>query len=357
MLQVQSYLDRNSLEDLKQKLGINYKRHHKYPNLVLLKYNQIESPKNHPIVRECRGIILDEDQAWKVVSMGYRRFLNFGEDGADPIDIESSKVYEKLDGTLICLYNYNNEWLVSTSGMPDAFGRVGKNDFSFEELFWKTWRELNYDLDIDPNYTYMFELMTKYNQLVVQHQKSRIVLHGARHVLDLQEIDPDMVPTSWEKVRWISFNGNWDKLIQIADSLEPRDAEGFVVCDKNFNRVKLKSRKHVMYFHMRQSVNTEKILQIILANEGDEFLTYCSEWKNEFEELIKKVKKLQLLIESVWECYKNINNKKEFASKAKNYAFSSILFSLYDLKITSVWEGFLNMTSKKFKELVEKEEI
>lgn len=46
---------------------INIKRHPKYPNLVQFTYDSIKSPKDDPIVIECRGIILDENDNWKVV--------------------------------------------------------------------------------------------------------------------------------------------------------------------------------------------------------------------------------------------------------------------------------------------------
>lgn len=36
-------------------------------------------------MRECRAIILDRDNDWKVVSYPYNKFFNYGEKWADPI--------------------------------------------------------------------------------------------------------------------------------------------------------------------------------------------------------------------------------------------------------------------------------
>lgn len=57
-----------------------------------------------PIVQECRGLILDEAEGWRVVCMPYKKFFNFGEDCCADIDWSTAKVQEKLDGSLISLY-------------------------------------------------------------------------------------------------------------------------------------------------------------------------------------------------------------------------------------------------------------
>ena len=36
-------------------------------------------------MRECRAIILDRDNDWKVISYPYNKFFNYGEKWADPI--------------------------------------------------------------------------------------------------------------------------------------------------------------------------------------------------------------------------------------------------------------------------------
>jgi hypothetical protein len=99
LLNTQQYLRSGQTpEDLKEDLGINFKRHTKYPNLVSFKYNQIESPRNHPIVNECRGLILNEKDNWNVVSFPFYRFFNAEEGHAADIDWNTAVVQEKLDG-------------------------------------------------------------------------------------------------------------------------------------------------------------------------------------------------------------------------------------------------------------------
>ena len=69
MLEVQKFLSEHQgnstevLEGLKAFVGVDYKLHPTLP-LVILDYSQINSPKLHPIVLECRGLVL-EMGTWK----------------------------------------------------------------------------------------------------------------------------------------------------------------------------------------------------------------------------------------------------------------------------------------------------
>lgn len=52
-----------------------------------------------PIVQECRGLILDEDDNWAVVSYPFDKFFNFNESKAAHLDWASGvDVFEKVDG-------------------------------------------------------------------------------------------------------------------------------------------------------------------------------------------------------------------------------------------------------------------
>src|SRR5277367_6643581 len=96
-LHIQQYLSTHSLTELEAAFGIKAKRHAQFPNLVMLKYSQINSPMAEPVVQQCRGIILDQTNDWAVVSYPFDKFFNYGEPNAAAIDWPRAKVYEKLD--------------------------------------------------------------------------------------------------------------------------------------------------------------------------------------------------------------------------------------------------------------------
>lgn len=111
-----------SLEELPEAYGIDVRRHSQFSNLVMLKYNQINADMTSAIVRECRGLILDEANDWKVVSFPFAKFFNAEEPNAAKIDWKSAVVQEKLDGSIMSMYWYNGQWRVASNGSPDAGG-------------------------------------------------------------------------------------------------------------------------------------------------------------------------------------------------------------------------------------------
>jgi len=183
MLNIQNYLINRdtlkipfekTLEDLKL-LGIYTNVHPNYPELIQFSYDQIESPRNHEMVNECRGLILNKNENWDIVAFPFKRFFNYGETCAGPIYWDTARVQEKVDGTLIILYYYDKKWHVATRGSINASGKVGQWDFTFEELFWKT---VPYDLIEEqcvPWSTFMFELVSKYNRVVCVYDESKSI--------------------------------------------------------------------------------------------------------------------------------------------------------------------------------------
>src|SRR4051812_551578 len=94
---VQHYLrSGGTLETLARDYAVTARRHGRFPNLVQLKYSQINSPMHEPIVQDCRGIILDEANNWAIASFPYRKFFNHGEPNAAAIDWGTARVYDKL---------------------------------------------------------------------------------------------------------------------------------------------------------------------------------------------------------------------------------------------------------------------
>jgi len=78
LIHVQQYLKTKSLDDLTAEFGIKITKHPFGLPLVILNYSQFDSPKDHPLVRECRGLVL-EVGSWKIVARSFYRFFNFGE--------------------------------------------------------------------------------------------------------------------------------------------------------------------------------------------------------------------------------------------------------------------------------------
>ena len=88
--------------------------------LIQLKYSQLESKMSERIVQECRGLILDEANDWAIVCYPFDKFFNYSESNAVKLNWDNSEIFEKLDGSLMMLYFYDNQWncLLYTSPSP-----------------------------------------------------------------------------------------------------------------------------------------------------------------------------------------------------------------------------------------------
>jgi hypothetical protein len=294
----------------------------------MLKYRQIECDFNDPVVRLCRGIILDSANDWNVVCYTYAKFLSYGQPSADDIDWSTAKVYEKVDGSLCQLYYYNGQWNVATSGTPDAGGNAGDFGFTFAELFWRVWNELDYQLPKDTNCCYACELCTPFNQVVIPHQANRLVLHGVRDLTTFEERDPYYYSDRYHTVRSFPL-GSMDAVLQAAKDMIGTEQEGFVICDGRYNRVKLKCDHYVRLAHMRDSccAGKRQMLEIIRKGESDEFLTYFPAFRPTFNDIKAKYEALVNEIEAYYDSIKGIDNRKAYAAEATKKHYSGALFS------------------------------
>ncbi len=350
------FLREHGLDAIVEKFSLLNKRHTRYPNLVLLKYNQIESPMGERISQECRALIIDEENNWAPVSVPYFKFFNYGEGHAPEIDWTTAKVFEKLDGSLITLYHYRGEWHVSTSGSPDASGPTMANGPTFAELFWRVWHDLSYATPADTSLCYMFELMTPLNRIVVARTSSNIVLHGARRIATLEEIRPEDANAGWRVVKQYAM-GTIGDVVASAVELNPMETEGYVVCDARFNRIKVKSPQYVAIHHLRDSLSVRRMIDIVRTNEGNEFLNYFPEFEPLYREVKQRYDNLVAETERTYQEYKNIPVQKDFALAIQHYPFKSAMFSVRNGRAESFQQHFAGLSMKSLENLLKSEEI
>jgi tRNA splicing ligase len=352
-MELQEFLRQEGLEKLCNDYNIKANRHQKYPNLVCLKYSQIDSPMGEKVVQQSRGIIVDEANNWEIVSYSYDKFFNYGEPFAVNIDWNTATVYDKVDGSLMVLYYYDNTWQVQSSGTPDGSGEVYGFSFNFAQLFWQIWQELDYQLPQETEYCFSFELLSKYNRIVVKYDNNDLVLHGVRNIKTRQEENPK----KWAKkygfhlVKTFPLY-NWQDIIQTIEKLDPFESEGYVVCDAKFRRIKVKSPQYVAWAHFRSSFSTRKMLQIILNHEGEEFLAYYPEWTNLYHEITEKYENLVKEIETVYNQHQSIAIQKDFALAVKHLPYSGILFSLRSGRCATIKEALANTSIPKVEQLL-----
>lgn len=333
MLQVQKEINEIGIEKVIEKYSLNSRTHKIFPNLRLLKYD-IFSPMGERVSQECRGIILDEKNNWEVVARPFDKFFNLTEEHAAKIDWDSAKVLEKLDGSLVPMWWYGGEWRFSTSGSPDASGKVQGNPFDFQTLIKNVWKELGYKYPSVIDCTFIFELITRYNKIVVDYKgQNRLVLLGVRNNKTGKEYDPSAVVNAlnlnYEVVRQFDQLKTLEDTIQQVETLNGLKEEGYVVVDKFYNRVKIKAPHYVTLHRLKgEYFNRKRALELVLLGETSEVLSYFPEWKDDIELVKNKYHEFKSSILNTYEMYKNIESQKDFALAIKDAPMTSVLFAM-----------------------------
>ena len=259
---------------------------------IMFKYNQVFSDFNIPLVREARGIIFRESD-WECVCHPFDKFGNYGESYCPEINWKTASVQEKVDGSLIKFW-YDNGWHISTNGMIDAF-KANLNNVKYQNFGRLVIAAINnvfinehdfFDM-LDPKCTYMFELVSPYNRVVIPYEETKLYFLGMRERNTGIEWNPEELDESFyfQIPKRYSLNSLED--VQKAANTLSWDEEGYVVCDEYFNRVKIKSPSYVMAHYVRNNntINTERLVQIVLDGEQEEFLIYASDYVDELNEV------------------------------------------------------------------------
>lgn len=345
----------NQLKRLTEELGISVKY---VDDLIVLNYNQIESPKTHPVVMECRSLIL-EAGTLKVVSRSFDRFFNYGEGGKiwerdqnaidtmELIDWEQAVAYEKVDGSLIKIYNHKGHWYISTKGT--AYGDSGCMgfDITFAELVYKAldcaddeeFQQSCASADLWPEFTYIYELTSVENRVVRRYEGYKL------HSLAVRANEDGRYVTETELVNALAIGAylpegfkfdSAEECIRAARNLKNLD-EGYVIYQDGVPVAKIKSPAYVAVHHIRgEGLNPKRIMQLVLSGEQNEYLNYFPEDTNVIMPYVYAYLTLTDEIGDTYDLIKNIDDQKDFALMARPYKYQAALFQARNKGICAV---------------------
>lgn len=325
---------------------------------AIFNYNLFESDLSLDIVQEARGIILDEEDNFSVACFPFKKFFNYGEPNAARIDWKTAKIQTKIDGSIIKLWwnKHKNFWQVSTNGMIDAystilvsphiengtqtknFGVPAVECFSEQNILWGS---------LDKQNTYIFELVSLYNQQVIEYKEPAVWHIGTRNNKTFEELDVDIgiqKPKEW------AFT-TIEECIDVASKFKD-EQEGFVVVDKKWNRVKIKSPYYVLASHsLNDNISLSKVINIYLSGDYEEFLSYFPKYRD----IIEKIEKYIAFRVTAIECTVDRLNtsdsyklpKKDFYLAVKQFKDASYFLKVYD-KNSLRWDDDTFPTPKQY---------
>lgn len=226
-----------------------------------------------PIVQEARGIIIDLKKK-EVVCWPFRKFGNYGESYVDDINWSTARVQEKVDGSIVKLWfdHERQEWRWSSNGMIDAGeARALSGGCSLLDLIKQAdnYSDIDY-AELNEYCTYIFELVSPMQQIVVKYPYTSLYHTGTRSNLTGEEIY-----CSIDVKRPKEFPLH--SLIECIEAAKALNAgndevkqEGFVVVDDNWHRIKVKSPDYIYAHHLVQNnVYTKKRLLPLVISDSE----------------------------------------------------------------------------------------
>ena len=330
--------------------GLLHKQTHPTKDLTIWNY----SPKVQyerlwdDITLQCRGLVTNSKG--DIVARPFKKFFNYEEHKPEEIPNEDYVVYEKMDGSLGILFNYENEWIIATRGSftsPQAI--KGKEILDRHDI--SAWRKDN---------TYLFEIIYPENRIVVDYKgEEKLVVLGAIHTETGEEIpDSSLFWTQDSGFEVVMTYKTWGEGYDLLKEEIQKDREGYVIRFKNGFRMKIKGEEYKRLHKILTNISNRDIWEYLKDNKPlDEILDKVPD---EFYNWVKEtVRDLTVRFENIEkdyrEIFENLNNRnlsrKDFALRAKQYRHSNILFNMLDgtNPKQTIWKILYPNYSKPFK--------
>lgn len=332
------------LEAFRDSLGLLGIDIRDYPEhqFFLLDYNQINAVKNHPVVNECRGLLMAYDGS--IIRKGFTRFYNLGENGVDQFDFENSIVFEKADGSLMFVYwcPPTNRWEIGTRGTAFAEGpnewhgtfrnfmlnAMGRTEEQFqndaEEYMWK-------------DQTYLFEAVGPDNRIVTKYETNHLIYLSSVDNNDGTEdvCDEDLARVIPEAFfEWNVRPINSYKFRTQEECIEALHAltglqEGYVAMNtKTGLRVKIKSPTYLAAHRLRgnNGLTVNSICELVVMNEYDEYLAVFPEDAGKFGPALAVFSTMLADLAVNYTTHKHLESQKDFALAVKDLHLSAVMF-------------------------------
>lgn len=339
--------------------GLLHKQVHPKLDLTIWNY----SPKVQyeklwdEITLQCRGLVTNSNG--EVVARPFKKFFNYEELSPEQIPNEEYEVYEKMDGSLGILFNYNGQWVMATRGSFTSPQSIKG---------WELLQKYNFNRLID-KYTYLFEIIYPENRIVCQYDFEDLILLGIVETRTGNEVNIQF--GNDEDIRFKNLINNlgfkvvtlyktWGESYDLLKEEISNDKEGYVIRFRNGFRMKIKGDEYVRLHKILTNISNRDIweylkddrpLDDILDKVPDEFYDWV---KNEVSKLTSMFNITKTIAELTY--FKEIKEdmtRKEMAEVVlkKPKDIQPILFALIDNKDISglIWKRLYPEYSKPFK--------
>jgi RNA ligase len=254
------------LEILNQYVKDGWVERNDHPSLPISIYNysrktQYEG-KWDDITLKTRGLVLDTEG--NVIAKSFDKFFNYEELVGNKwveskIPNEPFEVFEKMDGSLGILFNYNDEWILATKGSFTSDQAIRGMEilkkYRYEKLI--------------KGFTYLFEIIYPENRIVCEYDFEDLILLAVVDNKDGYELRIHDDNIHLEGIRFRNLYNNLGfKVVKKYDGVRDyselkskilQNAEGFVIKFESGLRMKIKGEEYVRLHKILTELSTYDI--------------------------------------------------------------------------------------------------
>jgi len=271
-------LDIGILNEMYEK-GLLHKQFHPTYPLIIWNYSPLVQYEKlwTPLLMMCRGLVTDFDGNIKARS--FPKFFNYEEHKPEEIPNEDYIVYEKMDGSLGILFNYENEWIMATRG-----------SFTSQQAI--KGKEILNKHDISPlrkDNTYLFEIIYPENRIVVDYgNEEKLVVLGVIHTETGDEVPHNALYTmSGLGFEIVTTYKTWGEGYDLLKEEISKDKEGYVIRFQNGFRMKIKGDEYCRLHKILTNFSTTDIWELMRTKES--FDKFLEKVPDEFYDWVKSV--------------------------------------------------------------------
>lgn len=273
-MKLDEYVDLNTLDDLINNGYVSCKAHNEFPLRI---YNYTKRAASLGFNRwpgtleRCRGLIVDHDD--NIIAFGLRKFWNYVEGDDQGM---SFSVYDKVDGSIGIVYQWEGQVYISTRGSFHSEMADWANQFLRENPEYAEFLAAPI-VGSSPWYTPHVEIVYDDNRIVLDYDYEDLVLLGYN---DEAEWTPAM--SNWRYPGRMAEQFKFSSMRELAES-EPRaNAEGFVL---QFEDGSMKKIKYGHYLELQRAIinMTERAIYNKIIVSRKELDDWILSLPNEFQ--------------------------------------------------------------------------
>lgn len=291
-----------------------------YNNLICLTANKKKSDFSHTAINNMNGIILEipfnENESPTVVAYSFPIIKDFNEIAEENIreNFTNYKVEQIIDGAIIRVFWYNDQWFTSTIKCIDAGRSSWEGKTSFKSLFEQAACICGLDYgNLNKEYCYTFVLCHPNNHMIVNYTEPKIY-HVNTVNRNTEYIDEDIGITKPKQFTFETFD-DFLKLVntKLNPPIDDSQVIGFMLTNTKTNE---KIKVDTQSYHEARTIKGNipnidyRIIQLLkessaqqnsgtegsnfdISNENiDKFCKYFPQYVANVDRILKNVEKL-----------------------------------------------------------------